>query len=98
MQNIKREEIERIAVLCSLEVSGEEMQVLLSQVTKILEHVSMLSEVDIKDVPPTSWTLGVSQRMQEDKPERFENPDAILDCTTERRDRFFVVPKVVEKE
>ena len=92
----KKKEIEHIAHLSRLQLSDDEADSIFEQIEKIIEYFSKLSELNLEKVEPTSWTVGFSQRLREDLPQKFENPEKIVELFPASRETYVVVPPMIE--
>jgi aspartyl-tRNA(Asn)/glutamyl-tRNA(Gln) amidotransferase subunit C len=61
------EEVERIARLARLALSGEERDLFARQLTSILQYAEQLREVDTSGVAPTSHPLALSAPLRDDQ-------------------------------
>ena len=93
---ISREEVLRVARLARLELSEDEVQALQKDMEKILGYVEVINEAGADELDPTFSTMEKSTPMRDDKPDRKFNREEILKNAPERRENFFVVPKVIE--
>ena len=53
---ISAEEIKKIALLSRLEVKEDQMETVGKQLNDILSYMDLLSQVDVTDVKPVSYT------------------------------------------
>ena len=81
--NITRSEVDRIAALARLQFSEEESRRLAAEMTRILEYMSVLDEVDTAGVPATAMdTQGIpmdnpATAMDSDEKNRLRNDIAM---------------------
>lgn len=66
MTAISDSDIKHIAKLANIKLSEEEIKKFTPQLSKIIDYVSELSEVDTKDVEPTSQTTGLTNVTRSD--------------------------------
>jgi aspartyl-tRNA(Asn)/glutamyl-tRNA(Gln) amidotransferase subunit C len=57
-QALSREEVERIAALAALELTGDEVEMFTRQLAGILEYARQVQTIDTTGVPPTAHVLG----------------------------------------
>lgn len=69
---LTEKEIEHLADLAKLELTGEEKMKLGKELSSILDYVQKLNEVDTSKVEPTAYALGLKNVMREDR--RGEKP------------------------
>jgi aspartyl-tRNA(Asn)/glutamyl-tRNA(Gln) amidotransferase subunit C len=91
---IPRDEIEHVARLARLALTGEELDRLGGQLGAILEAVAKVSELDLSDVEPTSHPLAVVNAWDEDEPRPSLAVEEALANAPERDGNFFRVPPV----
>jgi aspartyl/glutamyl-tRNA(Asn/Gln) amidotransferase C subunit len=77
---LTKEQVEKLAELCRLKLSPEELERMTTQMGDILEYVAMLSELDTDGVPETSQVTGLSNVQREDRVENelCEDPTELL--------------------
>ncbi len=95
---IKKEDVEWVAGLASLELSQKEVETFTHQLGEILEYVEKLKEVSIEGIEPTSHPLGMLIPLRQD---RAENPLPVskaLSNAPKKREGHFKVPPVVTKK
>jgi aspartyl-tRNA(Asn)/glutamyl-tRNA(Gln) amidotransferase subunit C len=93
---ISKEEIEHIASLARLSLTEEEKELFGSQLSSILDYMAKLSELDTRNVEPTSHVLPISNVMRDDIPgHSIPREDALMNAP-DHTDKFFRVPKIIE--
>ena len=92
---ISREEVLHVARLARLALTDDEVERLTGELDQILEAVSIVAELDLADVPPTSHPLDLVNVWDEDEP-RASLPldDVFANATARDRDLFRVPPTV----
>jgi aspartyl-tRNA(Asn)/glutamyl-tRNA(Gln) amidotransferase subunit C len=88
--------VARIARLARIAVPDDELAPLATELSRILEWIEQLNEVDTEGVPPMTSVAAMKLAWREDKVTDGGRPEAILANAPERQDGYFVVPKVVE--
>jgi len=90
---ISREEVLHVSRLARLALTDDEVERLTGELDKILEAVSIVAELDLADVPPTSHPLDLVNVWDEDEPRASLSLDNVFANTTARdRDLFRVPP------
>ena len=89
---ITREEVLHVARLARLELTEEEVGRFAEQLSEILDAVSKVSELDLRDVPPTSHPLEVSNAWAEDEPRPCLPLDDVFANAPDRDEDFFRSP------
>lgn len=63
-----------------------------AELSKVLEHVERIRELDLEDVPPTSHVVDVSTVLRPDEPTPCLEREAVLAAAPEPVDGGFGVP------
>ena len=87
--------VKKIANLSKINLSDNELENLKHELNKILDWVDDLKKVDTKMVEPMLSVFNENIKMREDKVEPTKT-DEILSNAPEKKENFFVVPKVIE--
>jgi aspartyl-tRNA(Asn)/glutamyl-tRNA(Gln) amidotransferase subunit C len=90
---ISRDEVLHVAQLAQLALSEDEIERLTEELGKILEAVSIVSELDLDDVPPTSHPLDLVNVGDDDVPrESLPLEDVFANAPAEEAGQFRVPP------
>tara|TARA_B100000941_G_scaffold287330_2_gene262319 strand:- start:123 stop:407 length:285 start_codon:yes stop_codon:yes gene_type:complete len=87
--------VKKIANLSKINLSDKELENLKHELNKILDWVDDLKKVDTKMVEPMLSVFNENMKMRDDKVE-LTNTDEILSNAPDKKENFFVVPKVIE--
>ena len=87
--------VKKIANLSKINLSEKESENLKHELNKILDWVDDLKKVDTNMVEPMLSVFNENIKMREDKVEPTKT-DEILSNAPEKKENFFVVPKVIE--
>jgi aspartyl-tRNA(Asn)/glutamyl-tRNA(Gln) amidotransferase subunit C len=60
-------EVEHVARLARLRLSPDELETMRRQLSQILDHFAMLSELDVSGVPPTAQVTGLTNVARADE-------------------------------
>ena len=93
---LSREEVEHVALLSRLKLSGDEIERFTGQLNTILGHFEALRQADTGDIPSTTHVVPMTNVVREDRTRPSLKPDDALANAPERRDNLFKVPRVVE--
>lgn len=93
---LTREEVLHIARLARLGIDDAEVDRLQSQLSDILGHFAVLSQVDTDGVPPTAHTVAQCNILGYDEPISSLPIDAVLSNAPEREGDFFHIRAVLE--
>jgi len=88
--------VKRIARLARIAVPEEDLAPLANELSRLLDWVEQLGEVDTANVAPMTSVVAVTLPMREDVVTDGGIQDKILANAPERVGGFFAVPKVVE--
>lgn len=93
---ISKEDIEHIASLARLHLTEGEKDLFGLQLSRILDYMEKLNELDTTDVEPTSHVLPLSNVMRDDvSGPSIQREDALMNAP-DHTDKFFRVPKIIE--
>lgn len=97
MAEITEIDIDYVANLARLELSGEEKKKLGDQLKDILGYFEKLNSVDVENVEPMAHAHPVFNVWREgDEPGETYSLQALMQMAPEQRENQVVVPKVVE--
>ncbi|MCS7242700.1 MAG: Asp-tRNA(Asn)/Glu-tRNA(Gln) amidotransferase subunit GatC [Candidatus Caldatribacterium sp.] len=95
---VSLEEIRKVAQLAKLSFPEEELVRFFQDISDIIAHFEKLSELDLDHVSPTSHISWSQPPVNPDEPVHWQGSDLVLEHAPCVVGRYFVVPKVVEKE
>jgi aspartyl-tRNA(Asn)/glutamyl-tRNA(Gln) amidotransferase subunit C len=95
--SISREEVEYVAYLARLGLTEDEKTRLQGQLSDILQHVAMISQLDTEAIPPTAQVIPLQNVERPDVPRPSFPPEAILVNAPRTADQQFKVPPVLEE-
>ena len=85
-----------VAHLARLELTETEVEQMARQLTKIIDYVTQLSQVDTEIVEPLAHPLPIQNVFREDAPAPSLPVDAALANAPDRRGNFYGVPAVLD--
>lgn len=94
--SISRSDVEHIALLARMRLSEDELARMTDQLAGILEHIAVLQEADVSDVPPSAGTLPPIDHFRPDATAPSLPPDKLLANAPERDDNYLRVKAVLE--
>ncbi|MDD4271916.1 MAG: Asp-tRNA(Asn)/Glu-tRNA(Gln) amidotransferase subunit GatC [Patescibacteria group bacterium] len=96
--NLSKDEIQHIAKLARLELTGEELEKYGGQLSAVLNYIDQLKEVDVKGVEPTAQITGQENVLRGDEIKNWDEKEieAALADAPEREGRFIKVKRVIE--
>ena len=95
MASLTRADVEHVAYLARLGLTGEELARLEGQINHILDQYAKLAELDTDAIPPTAQTIELENILREDVVTPSLPAEAVLANAPERDGDFFVVPAIL---
>ena len=89
---IDREQVLHVARLSRLALTEDELERMPGELSKILEHVEKMDELDLDDVEPTTHVVELQNVLREDVPRPSLPPDVALAGAPDVADGGFRVP------
>jgi aspartyl-tRNA(Asn)/glutamyl-tRNA(Gln) amidotransferase subunit C len=89
---IDREQVLHVARLARLELSEEEVEVMASELSGILDHVDRISELDLEGVEPTSHVVALENVWRADEPRPSLPRERVLEQAPDPAEGAFRVP------
>jgi aspartyl-tRNA(Asn)/glutamyl-tRNA(Gln) amidotransferase subunit C len=65
---LSRDQVLHVARLARLELTDEEIERFSGELSKVLDYIEKISELDLADVPPTSHVIDVENALRADEP------------------------------
>ncbi|MCX7988649.1 MAG: Asp-tRNA(Asn)/Glu-tRNA(Gln) amidotransferase subunit GatC [Thermodesulfovibrio sp.] len=93
---ISKEMVKHISLLSRLELKDEEIEVYQDQLSRILDYVEKLNEVNTENIEPTSHVLSLNNVFREDMVGISLSREEVLRNAPDSTDKFFRVPKIIE--
>ena len=99
MTRITSDDVRKVAKLCRLEISEDDIETYSNQLEGILEYIAQLEKIDTLNVPPTTRAVEVVNVFREDTivSSSSDIRDKILDLAPQREGEFFRVPKILSE-
>ena len=94
--SISRKDVQHIALLARMRLSDDEMQRMTEQLSGILEHIAVMQEADVSDVPPSASTLPPIEQLRPDVDAPSYPIDVLLANAPEREENYIRVKAVLE--
>lgn len=89
---LDREQVLHVARLARLELDEAEVEKMSAELSKVLDHVERIRELDLDGVPPTSHVIDVGNVLRPDEPVPCLPRDVVLEAAPEPVDGGFGVP------
>jgi aspartyl-tRNA(Asn)/glutamyl-tRNA(Gln) amidotransferase subunit C len=65
---LSRDQVLHVARLARLELTDEEIERFSGELSKVLDWIEKIGELDLEDVPPTSHVIDVENALRADEP------------------------------
>ncbi|MDE5598370.1 MAG: Asp-tRNA(Asn)/Glu-tRNA(Gln) amidotransferase subunit GatC [Lachnospiraceae bacterium] len=92
-EKITDETIEYVSILAKLELSDEEREQAKTDMSRMLEYIDKLGELNTDDVEPMSHVFPVENVFREDVITNYDTREQLLSNAPEQKDGMFMVPK-----
>jgi aspartyl-tRNA(Asn)/glutamyl-tRNA(Gln) amidotransferase subunit C len=89
---IDRDQVLHVAKLARLQLSDEEVERMAGELSKILEHVETMNELDLEGVEPTSHVVDLTNVLREDVPRDGLDRETALEQAPDATESGFRVP------
>jgi len=90
------QDVQRIARLARLELSGAETEAMREQMNAILAMVDQMAAVDTRGVEPMSHPQDVTQRLRDDVVTEPDRREDFLALAPQAEDGLYLVPRVID--
>jgi aspartyl-tRNA(Asn)/glutamyl-tRNA(Gln) amidotransferase subunit C len=94
--SLSPDEVRWVAHLARLELPDAEVRLLAGQLSKILDYVNLLQQVNTEGVEPLAHPLDVHDVFRPDEPRPSLSPDEALANAPARKGSFYSVPAVLD--
>ena len=95
MAGLTRSDVEHVAFLARLRLTGEELDRLEGQLNHILDQYAKLSELDTSAIPPTAQTIELENILREDVAAPSLSVEDVLRNAKATEGDFIVVPPIL---
>jgi aspartyl-tRNA(Asn)/glutamyl-tRNA(Gln) amidotransferase subunit C len=89
---LNRDQVLHVARLARLELTEAELDKMAVELSKVLDHIDMIRELDLQGVPPTSHVVDVVNSLRRDEPEPCLSREVVLAQAPEPVEGGFGVP------
>jgi aspartyl-tRNA(Asn)/glutamyl-tRNA(Gln) amidotransferase subunit C len=90
--------VHKVANLARLELTPEEEQQFSGQLSSILEYFEQLSELDTKNIEPTTRAIDLSNITRSDLLKPYSDREALLQQAPAQDGDFFEVPQILSTD
>lgn len=96
MSKLTRDQVIRLAALSKLHLTESEIKKFQAELSRILDYVDMLDNVDVSGLEPTYQVTGLENVMREDEVViQQASPDELLKLLPDKKDRFIKVKRMI---
>ena len=96
MAALTRKDVEEIALLARLELSGEEIESLAGELSAVLAHMETLQELSTEGIEPMTHAVPMMLRLRDDVVEASLSVGDAVDQAPDRKDGCFRVPHIIK--
>jgi aspartyl-tRNA(Asn)/glutamyl-tRNA(Gln) amidotransferase subunit C len=89
---IDRDQVLHVARLARLKLDDDAVERMSSELSKILDHVERINQLDLDDVPPTSHVIQLANVLREDVPRESWPRERMLEGAPDATEEGFRVP------
>jgi len=93
--SLTRDDVRHVASLARLGLSDEELDTLKDQLSSILGHIEVLSELDTESIPPTAQVVPLTNVFRPDEVRPSLPQEAVIALAPRHRDGFIEVGAVL---
>jgi aspartyl-tRNA(Asn)/glutamyl-tRNA(Gln) amidotransferase subunit C len=97
MMALTTKEVEHVAHLARLRLSPDELEKMRVQLSHILEHIDMLKEVDVSDVPPTAQVTDLLNILRADAVHPSLPREDVLANAPDQQEGMFKVKAIFDE-
>ena len=97
MATLSRSEVEHVAYLARLGLTGEELDRLEGELNHILDQYAILAELPTDDIPPTAQTIELENILRDDVARPSLTVEDVLVNAPARQGDFIVVPAILDE-
>lgn len=95
---LSRDQVRHVALLARLGLKDGEEDFYAEQLSRILEHIDRLGQVDTEAIPPTAQVVEMRNVMRDDVIQPSLTQEEALANAPEARDGFFVVKAIQDAD
>lgn len=97
MAKLSRDDVLKLARLSRLQLTDEEIQQFIDEISAILQYVDQLQEVDLKDLEPTSQVTGLTNVTRPDEEKDYgATPEELLSNAPATENGHFKVKRMIQ--
>lgn len=93
--SLSREDVQHVASLARLGLSDDEVETMREQLSSILGHIEVLSQLDTEAIPPTAQVIALQNVLREDEVRDSLPQDVLMRLAPNSRHGFIAVSEVM---
>lgn len=93
--SLSLKDVQHVASLARLGLTEEEMETLRDQLSSILEHIEVLSQLDTEAISPTAQVIASDNVMRDDSVAPSLDQDVVTSLAPRSHNGFIAVPAVL---
>ncbi len=94
-ERLSIDEVRHVAKLARLRLTDEQLERYRGQLSKVLDHIAKLSELDVEDVEPMTHPSDLTNRFDDDVPGEMLPRETVLGLAPATEGDYLAVPKVL---
>ncbi len=91
------DEVDHVAMLARLGLAPDERERMRDQLSSILDHISLLDEIDTESIPPTAQVITLQNVMRQDEVRQSLSVDDVMRNAPNSEDQMFKVNAVLDE-
>jgi aspartyl-tRNA(Asn)/glutamyl-tRNA(Gln) amidotransferase subunit C len=91
------DEVDHVAMLARLGLRADERERMRDQLSSILEHISLLEEIETEAIPPTAQVITLQNVMRADEVHQSLSVEEVLRNAPRSEDQMFKVNAVLDE-
>jgi len=93
---LSTDDVRDIARLARIAITDEDVERMREQLSSILDHFEVLSDIDTDDIPPTAQSFDLTNVERADEPGEPIDREGALEGAPRRQDGYFRVRAVLD--
>ncbi len=93
--SLSREDVQHVASLARLGLSDDEVETMREQLSSILGHIEVLSQLDTEAIPPTAQVIALQNVLREDEVRESLPQEVLMRLAPNSRHGFIAVSEVM---
>jgi aspartyl/glutamyl-tRNA(Asn/Gln) amidotransferase C subunit len=93
---LRPEDVEAVVRLARLALAPEERDAMLEALAGVLDHVAVIGEAGVDDLPPYTAAAVNLAALRPDEASPWSNPQALVERSPRHAEGLVVVPRIVE--